>query len=178
MKNNYLQMKWAVRAALLALLLSAVGVTNAVAQSFTVGDLNYSFNSDGTTVSVTGHVDGNAATGELVIPETVTYEGNDHAVTAIANYAFQNCTGLTGNLAIPNSVTSIGTKAFRNCTGFTGNLTIDNGVTSIGDYAFEQCNGFTGNLLIPNSVTSIGSQAFSGCTGFTGNLLIPNPVHW
>ena len=94
----------------------------------------------------------------------------------IGNYAFYNCTKLSGSLIIPDSVTSIGSSAFYNCSGFTGNLVIPNSVTSIGSSAFYNCSGFTGNLVIPNSVTSIGSSAFSGCSGFTGDLVISNSV--
>ena len=48
--------------------------------TFTVGDLNYSVNDDNVSVTVTGHVDGYNATGPLVIPESVSYEGHDYAV--------------------------------------------------------------------------------------------------
>ena len=110
-------------------LLSAVGMTNAFA--FTVGKLNYSVNSDGVSVTVTGHVNGTAATGTLTIPETVTYNGLTYSVTSIGYSAFYNCSGLTGNLVIPNSVTTIGKFAFSFCSGFTGNLVISNSVTTI-----------------------------------------------
>ena len=68
MKVRILQWKRAAIAVLFTLLLSVAGVTNVFAQTFTQGNLNYSINSDGATVTVTGHVDGQNATGELVIP--------------------------------------------------------------------------------------------------------------
>ncbi len=176
MRLDNLQLKRAVSTVLIFVLLSAAGMTKAFAQSFTVGDLNYSVNSGGTTVTVTGHVDGTAATGELVIPEIVTYNGSTYSVTKIGFEAFRNCTGFTGNLVVPNSVTYIGGYAFYGCFGFTGNLTIGCSVTTIDYGAFSFCTGFTGDLVIPNSVTYIGSGSFSGCTGFTGNLVIPNSV--
>ena len=89
-------MKGAAQAVLLVLLLCAVGLTNALAQSFTVGNLNYSLNDDGVSVTVTGHVNGTAATGELVIPESVEYYGTPYTVTVIADNAFSGCSGLTG----------------------------------------------------------------------------------
>ena len=176
MKVNTLQLKREVSTFLLVLLLSAVGMTKVFAQSFTVGDLNYSINSDGVSVTVTGHVDGTAATGELVIPETVTYNESTYSVTAIGDYAFNYCTRFTGNLVIPNSVTTIGENAFSNCYRFTGYLVIPNSVTSIGSVAFNGCTGFTGNLTIGNSVTTICNYAFSDCHGITGDLVIPNSV--
>ncbi len=138
--------------------------------------LTYSINPDGVSVTVTGHVDGTAATGPLVIPETKTINGVTYAVTAIGNNAFYGCSGLTGSLILPNSVTTIGNNAFRNCSGLTGNLTIPNSVTTIGNNAFYQCSGFTDSLSIGNSVTTIGTSAFYGCSGFTGSLTISNSV--
>ena len=52
--------------------------------------------------------------GDIVIPETVVYEGVTCSVTSIGNYAFGGCSGLT-SVIIPNSVTSIGNYAFYYC---------------------------------------------------------------
>ena len=138
--------------------------------------LTYSINDDGTSVTVTGHVDGTAATGEIIIPETRTIDGVTYTVTAIGNNAFKNCSGLTGDLIIPNTVTSIGYSAFDHCNGFTGSLILSNSLTTIGSYAFYSCTGFTGSLTIPNSVTSIGSNAFYYLNGLTGSLTIGDAV--
>ncbi len=102
--------------------------------------------------------------GEVVIPEKVTYNGIECSVTSIGACAFVSCSGLT-SISIPNSVTSIGEWAFSGCTGLTS-VTIPNGVMSIGSYAFSDCSGLT-SVTIPNSVTSIGESAFSDCSGLT-----------
>ena len=167
MSIKFLPLKRAVRTALLVLLLNVVGLTNAMAQSFTVGNLNYFVNDDGVSVTLTGHVDGTSATGPLVIPESVTYNGTAYTVTTIGWFAFSGCSGFTGSLTIPNSVTTISNYAFNNCSGFTGSLTIPNSVTTIGNRAFNNCRGFTGSLTIGNSVTTIGDMAFSDGSGFS-----------
>lgn len=95
---------------------------------------------------------------------------------SIDRNAFFDCTGLTGDLIIPDTVNSIEKAAFYGCTGFTGNLVLPEGLTSIGKSAFENCSGLTGNLIIPNSVTSLGASAFSSCEGFTGDLIIPPSI--
>ena len=147
----------------------------------------------------------NNYTGDVVIPESVEYNGNTYPVTSIGYHAFFDCSGLT-SLTIPNSVTSIGDYAFWGCSGLTS-VTIPNSVTSIGSSAFSGCSGLTSvkvesdnpkydsrnncnaiietssntiifgcmNTTIPNSVTSIGEYAFSSCSGLT-SVTIPNSV--
>ncbi len=117
-----------------------------------------------------------APTGTLIIPDTVTYNEVEYKVTSIGASAFDDCSGLSGSLTIPNSVESIGNNAFNGCSGFTGTLTIPNSVESIGSYAFFNCRGLTGSLTIPNSVESIGNDAFASCSGLSGSLTIPNSV--
>ena len=164
MKTKILHFQRAFLLVLFTLLLSIAGVTNALAQTFTVGDFNYSINDDGVSVTVTGHVNGTAATGELVIPESVEYYNTSYAVTSIGEYAFQGCNGLTGSLNIPESVTTIGQYAFANCSGFTGELILPNSVTSIGPLSFRSCSGLT-SATIPSSVSWMGNYAFYQCTG-------------
>ncbi|MBQ6832719.1 MAG: leucine-rich repeat protein [Oscillospiraceae bacterium] len=122
--------------------------------------------------------------GELVIPDNI--EG--YPVTAIGNYAFYQCPGLT-SVVIPEGVTAIGNYAFSYCSGLRtvsipqsaktlgrysfwscGNLTeltIPDQVTTIGNYAFTYCAKLT-EVTIPASVTSIGSYAFTFCPSLTG----------
>ncbi len=197
MSIKFLPLKRAVHTALLVLLMSVVGLTNAMAQSFTVGNLNYSVNSDGVSVTLTGHVDGTSATGPLVIPESVTYNGTAYTVKEISHIAFRHNTGLTGDLVIPNSVTTIRSSAFEGCSGFTGVLTIGTSLTTAEDYAFNGCSGLTEihynaincedsysvlsycdglhTLVIGDNVERIPGGWFSG-RAFTGSLTIPNSV--
>ena len=137
----------------------------------------------------------NKYSGDIVIPESITYNASKYPVTRIGDNAFYDCSGLTSvtipnsvtsigdwafsicsgltSITIPNSVTSIGFSAFSGCSGLTS-ITIPNSVTSIGDDAFQGCNSLT-SVTIPNSVTSIGNYAFSGCSGLT-SITIPNSV--
>ena len=142
---------------------------------FTVGDLIYRVNDDQVSVTVIGHVDGYNAQGALVIPESVSYESHDYAVTVIGNAAFMYCFYLT-SLTIPNSVNTIEEAAFAYCSGFTGDLVIPNSVNTIEASAFHTCYGFDGTLVLGNGVTSIGAWAFNSCDGMTGVLNIPSNV--
>ena len=191
MKLNDLQLRRALSAALFVLLLSVIGMTRMYAYDFsavceTGQTLYYNIiDAENHYVELTcpGTVDHNGwlgftkPTGDIILSESVQYNGITYVVTSISEYAFYSCSGMTGSLTIPNSVTEIGGDAFRSCTGFTGNLTISNSVTTIGESAFIYCDGFTGNLFISNSVTSIGDWAFWYCNNWetivveTGNTI-------
>ena len=149
------------------LILSVLFSISASAYEVEVDGIYYDIS--GTTASVTS---GKNYSGDIVIPESITYNASKYPVTSIGYYAFFYCSGLT-SVTIPNSVTSIGNSAFFYCSGLTS-VTIPNSVTSIENSAFEGCSGLT-SVTIPNSVTSIGNRAFTYCSGLT-SVTIPNSV--
>ena len=165
--------------ALLVLLISLLSV-NASAHDIEVKNADgvtiyYTYINNNTKLAVSyrgSSYDSGEYSGNVVIPESVTYNGNTYSVTSIGWAAFYKCSGLT-SITIPSSVTSIGTEAFAGCSGLTS-VTIPNSVTSIGKNAFYGCSGLT-SVTIPNSVTSIGNEAFSDCSGLT-SVTIPNSV--
>ena len=106
--------------------------------------------------------------GNIVIPETITYNDTTYTVESIGPYAFNGCSRLTG-IVIPNSVTSIGKLAFKGCTNLTC-INIPSSVTYIGNRGFEDCTGLV-DITIPNSVTDMGSSAFSGCSGLNSAII-------
>lgn len=124
------------------------------------------------TVEVTNYFYSGTYSGDISIPNSVTYSGTSYSVTSIGYQAFYLCPELT-SVTIPNTVTSIGDYAFKGCTGLTS-VTIPNSVTSIGYSAFNGCTGLTA-VTIGNSVTEIEHIAFYGCTGLT-SITIPNSV--
>lgn len=98
--------------------------------------------------------------GDIVIPEKITSDDVEYAVTSIGNSAFANCSSLT-SIVIPNSVTSIGSVAFDSCSSLTS-IVIPNSVTSIGYYAFKSCEKLT-DITIGSSITYVGSETFANC---------------
>ena len=127
------------------------------------------------------------------------------SVTAIGDWAFYCCTGLT-SIYIPNSVSKIGFEAFYCCSSLQG-IHIPGSVRSIGDTAFEYCPSLTSmsvasnnprydsrdecnaiietrentliagcrNTVIPSSVKAVGDYAFSGCSTLA-SIDIPDSV--
>ena len=138
-----------------ALLLSAT----ATAHDFKVDSIYYNIiNSNEVEVTYgQSHYFHYHYSGTVTIPATVTYDGTTYSVTAIGDWAFLRCPGLT-SVVIPNSVTKIGDSAFESCAALTS-IDIPNSVTSIGNQAFMDCTGLT-SIDIPNSVTAISSYAF------------------
>jgi len=161
--------------AILSVLLAMFAFTAMAQTTFTVGDLNYQVNDDNVSVTVIGHVNGYDAQGDLIIPASVSYGGNDYAVTVIGNTAFMYCFYLT-SLSLPNSIITIDEGAFSYCSGFTGDLVIPNSVVTIGASAFFTCYAFDGDLILGSGVTTIGGWAFNDCAGLTGVLNIPSNV--
>ena len=100
-----------------------------------VDGIYYNILSENKTAEVTYNYN-NFYSGNVVIPEKVTYEGVEYPVESIGEKAFY-LSRLT-SVTIPNSVKSIGNSAFYYCDGLTS-VTIPNSVTSIGDHVFNGC---------------------------------------
>lgn len=129
-----------------------------------VGGFGYGFEADGIRYMVGGNntvyvVSGKTKySGDVIIPEKVTYNGVSYTVTTIFPNAFNNCSDLT-SVTIPNSVTYIGDEAFLGCSGLTS-VTIPSRVTRIGWGAFL-CGPLTSILSLNNTPpTCDGTHTF------------------
>ena len=141
----------------------------------------YTFEVDGTnyhattmnTASVMANNDEAALySGDVVIPDSVTYEGMSFAVTGIESNAFDGCFELT-SITIPNSVETIGEQAFQGCTGLTS-VTIGSGVTDIGAKSFNYCNALETVKCIGTVPPVMAStDCFSTAAYNRATLLVP-----
>ncbi len=109
---------------------------------------------------IVGEPSGQLYTGDIVIPEHITYDNLEYTVTTIGTNAFASCMSLT-SVSIPNSVTFICSGAFNSCLNLD-EINIPNSVKKIDRYAFS----YTGlkSVTIPNGVESLGNQVFSYCS--------------
>ncbi len=134
---------------------------------FTSSGLEYTLNSDGETVTVSGI--GSCTDTELTIPNIVPdgqYKGKK--VTAIKDRAFEGNTSITSVTVLDRGVTTIGEYAFYNCTALT-QVILPDSVTSMGKYVFSGCTGLK-DVKFGSGLTAIAEYAFSG-SGITGIIL-------
>ena len=120
--------------------------------------------------------------GDVVIPESVEYEGRTYSVTSIGQSAFMDCTELT-SVTIPPSVMEILENAFTGCSKLERVNISDlvawckvelglRGGDFIASKAFDATplwlNGEPiRELVIPEEVTDIPQLAFYGCQSLT-----------
>jgi hypothetical protein len=99
-------------------------------------------------------------TGEVIIPEIVTYSDTEYTVTSIGDEAFMYCGSLT-SIELPSTVTTIGYCAFTCCNQLTS-IKLSTSLALIGERAFEGCWSLK-SIKLPSPITSIGYYSFSNC---------------
>lgn len=82
----------------------------------------------------------NAYRGHIIIPEMITFEGQEYTVTSIGKSAFYMSD--VAAVEIPRTVKSIGSGAFFQCNLLTS-ITIPESVIEIGDNAFRYSKNLT-----------------------------------
>ena len=146
---------------------SAVPAFAADTLSFTIDDIQYTIDeNDSTAVSVTGttgYGDENNKK-DLVLPETVEYNGVTYTVTSIGKGAFARKNGLN-SIVIPNTVVLIAEGAFASNWGLAS-IEIPASVVEIGTRAFEWAGNIAEVKFAANSQLKIlGTSAFSHAKG-------------
>ena len=131
----------------------------------------------------------------IILPDQLVYIGDfafynctnlsgsliiPEGVRYIKDAAFQSCTNLKGTLSLPTTLEYLGTKTgvgsvFDEC-GFTGELKLPNSLKHIGNYTFHNCYNFQGNLVLPENLEFLGIGAFYLCRGLVGDLKIPQKL--
>ena len=119
----------------------------------------YDFEVDGIYYNITSATDftaevtnGDYCMVDVIIPSTVSYNGEIYTVASIGEEAFFGCTDLI-SIEIPNSVTFIENGAFNECSSLTS-IYIPNSVISIGNYTFNNCTSLK-ELYIEDGDTTL-----------------------
>lgn len=176
----------------LSITLTFLPIGAVAAAPIKIGNLKYTVNADGESVTVSG-TSGNPK--QLTIESSISDNGTNYTVTKIAMWAFYNARNTLTEVTLPNTVDEIGYQAFFNCSKLT-NVTIPEGVIKIGQAAFYGCSqltsitipstitdmdqAFSGNtalshVTLTNGISNISNMAFKGCTGLT-EIKVPESV--
>ena len=97
------------------------------------------------------------AIGDIVINDTVTYEGANYAVASMANSAFSGCNQLT-SIVLPQTLRNLGREAFLQCTNLTSCIIPDSTITEIPFEAFLKAGLI--EFRVPEGVTYIEQRSF------------------
>ena len=128
----------------------------------------YTFNEDGTTVSVTSGQGKYEAS--VVVPNRILSNGQYYNVASVENFAFFNCGKLT-SVSLSNTIKYVGRFAFADCSGLE-KVKLPTSITAIEDYTFSNCASLL-EIDIPGNVSSIGEGAFVGCSSLQ-DISLPN----
>ena len=137
----------------------------------------------------------NDYSGDIVIPETVTYDNITYKITSLERGCFEGCWLLTSinlsssitslesgcfegcwsltSINLPSSITSLGDDCFSDCSSLTS-INLPSSITSLGDGCFRDCSRLT-SINLPSSITSLGSYCFRGCSRLT-SINLPSSI--
>lgn len=169
-----------------------------------IGDLYYwvDYNSKTASVATGGF---GYYKGDIIVPDTITYDGNTYYVISLGRSAFHDCSELT-SIKLGKYITAFGDQAFNGCSALK-ELVIPAAVNSMGLYVFHNCPGLERiiveegnskydsrdncnaiiqsdinsiilgckNTIIPTSVVGIGEEAFNNCIGLK-SITIPSNI--
>lgn len=136
------------------------------AASITVGGINYTTTGNKATVakytidkSVTP-ADTLFYSGDIVIPETFTYDGTEYTVVATAANSFLDCKDVT-RVTLPATCVTIGRNTFKGCSSLQFSP-LPSTVTSVGSGVFNGCSSLEEVVIYPGWNKPI-SEEFANC---------------
>lgn len=138
----------------------------------------------GTTASNNAGYDG-SQNGSIVIPDTVTKNGETYNVIGVNQYAFANCAWVN-TVSIGRYVSAIEPSAFRGCKNLTA-IAVDANNLQFADQdgvLFDKCGLYlyaypagraAATYDIPDTCDTVGTQSFYGAVNLT-SLTVPTSV--
>ena len=131
--------------------------------------------------------------GDVVVPDTVVFNGEHYPVVAVGNKAFWYCDSVT-SVTLPATVNRLGKYAFGYCSlesitmpgvtsidsccfCYASSLTsadVPSGVTKLPFLCFTHCSSLQ-SVTLPESLTTIGVAAFQWCTALQ-SITIPESL--
>ena len=108
-------------------------------------------------------VDGKTCSGDVVIPDNVTF---------ISSNAFTGCENIV-SVKIPDTVRIINNAAFKDCTAMK-TVEMGNNDVSLYSYVFSGCSSLE-NIKLPDKLSSLGLYMFKGCESLK-EITVPDSV--
>lgn len=142
-------------------LVSKVGAVDTI-----INNISYSLNTEDKTAKVTGAFSWD--NGDVVIPDTIVYQGISYSVTTIESDALKKNKTLT-SIKLPNTVTLIGMHAFFGCEKLVS-VEFSKSLEVISDDAFCWCESLS-EITLPNSLKRIFGHAFKYCTNLSSIII-------
>lgn len=143
----------------LSITLTFLPIGAVAAAPIKIGNLKYTVNADGKSVTVSGT---SRNPKQLTIESSISDgNGNSYTVTKIGMGAFNST---LEEVTLPPTLDEIEDSAFFKCSSLT-EITIPEGVTKIGTNAFYGCSQLT-SITIPSTITDMDT-AFSGNTALS-----------
>lgn len=113
------------------------------------------------------------ATAAFAVCRKITTLNIPSSIYRISSQAFENCTGLTGDILIPKTIQEVGNNVFANCSNIDQIIFEENGdLREIGSF-FANNSGIK-TLTIPHHISHIKSEAFGNCGNLT-KVVLKNP---
>jgi hypothetical protein len=146
---------------------------------FVVNGIYYNTTSNNTVEVTYRDTNYNTYSGNVNIPNSVSYNGTTYQVTSIGSYAFMYCTGLT-SVTIPPTITLMSEYAFYGCSNLTQvnisnliawlNISFSGNAWAnplfLGHHLYLNGSEVT-ELNVPSGITELKDQAFNGCLSLT-----------
>lgn len=101
--------------------------------------------------------------GDIVLPNSVSYDGQTYTLVSIGDSAFYNCQDLT-SITLNEALTSIGDYAFNGCTALRSDFKLQGQIKTVGYKAFYNCTKIS-QVLLGKQLSQIGEGAFSRVYG-------------
>lgn len=102
--------------------------------------------------------------GNIKIPETITYKNHVFTVVALEDACFEFCKSISGIL-LPKTIKKIGHGCFQCCDNLN-RVILNDGLKKIDGYAFASCISLS-DISIPPSISELDKSSFYNCPNLT-----------
>ncbi|MDE6716783.1 MAG: leucine-rich repeat domain-containing protein [Muribaculaceae bacterium] len=155
--------KWCSKVALFVFITTIAGSLSMSAKEVTIGKLKYKVNTTDKIAKCSGLAEEPTKNYNLVIPNTVEYNGVTLKVTAVEKDAFWFDNYLK-KVTLSDYTETIGSRAFASCDNISI-VSLGKKLKIIGSEAFAHCgnNGTFTSVNLPSSVEIIRDHAFMDC---------------